>query len=72
MERSRLPTPFRPFQDTRYFALPNRNPIIERQWLFPGFGKKVQMIRDDDILSDDPVDVAAPGRPKGRVDWRIG
>ena len=52
-------------------SLSNGYPGIERQWLFSGFGKKVWVIGHDNISSDDPVDVAAPGRLKSGVDLRI-
>jgi hypothetical protein len=72
MERSSLPTPFRPFQDTRYPTLPNRYPIIKSQWSFSGLGKKMQVIGHDNVSSNDPVDVAEPGRPKRGVDLTVG
>ena len=71
MERSRLPTKFRHFQDSCDASLPDGYPGVERQWLFSGFGKKVQVFGHDNVSSDDPVDMAAPSRLKSGVDLGI-
>jgi hypothetical protein len=71
MKRSRLPTKFRLFKDTRYAALPNRSPIIERQRLFSRLSKKMHVIGHYDVSSDDPVDMPDPSCLNSSLDLRM-